>query len=51
MSFNSGGFWDNSGTPVGTGGYSDPQRYLQDGDVIRVEVEGLTGLANPVVQA
>ena len=40
-----------TGTPVGTGGYSDPQRYLQDGDVIRVEVEGLTGLANPVVQA
>ncbi|MBS1862290.1 MAG: fumarylacetoacetate hydrolase family protein [Actinobacteria bacterium] len=37
-----------SGTPWGCGEFMDPQRSLQDGDEVEVEVEGIGSLTNPV---
>jgi 2-keto-4-pentenoate hydratase/2-oxohepta-3-ene-1,7-dioic acid hydratase in catechol pathway len=37
-----------TGTPAGVGAFSDPQRFLEDGDEIAVEIEGLGTLVNPV---
>jgi 2-keto-4-pentenoate hydratase/2-oxohepta-3-ene-1,7-dioic acid hydratase in catechol pathway len=37
-----------TGTPAGVGLGFDPPRYLKDGDVVRVEVEGIGVLENPV---
>lgn len=35
-----------TGTPDGVGHARDPQRYLADGDVVRVEIEGLSAIEN-----
>ena len=37
-----------TGTPPGVGFARRPPVYLQDGDVVEVEVEGLGVLSNPV---
>ncbi len=37
-----------TGTPAGVGHYQDPPRYLADGDVMRIEIEGIGTLENPV---
>lgn len=37
-----------TGTPGGVGDGRDPKRYLQDGEVIEVEVAGVGTLSNPV---
>jgi 2-keto-4-pentenoate hydratase/2-oxohepta-3-ene-1,7-dioic acid hydratase in catechol pathway len=37
-----------SGTPWGCGEFMDPQRSLQDGDEVEVEVDGIGTLSNPV---
>ena len=39
-----------TGTPAGVGAGFDPPRFLADGDVVRIEIEGIGELANPVVQ-
>jgi 2-keto-4-pentenoate hydratase/2-oxohepta-3-ene-1,7-dioic acid hydratase in catechol pathway len=39
-----------TGTPAGVGAGSDPPRFLADGDVVRIEIEGIGELRNPVVQ-
>ncbi|MGD0554497.1 MAG: fumarylacetoacetate hydrolase family protein [Streptosporangiaceae bacterium] len=39
-----------TGTPAGTPAYSNPPRYLQDGDIAAVSVEGLGRLENRVRQ-
>ena len=39
-----------TGTPAGVGAGSDPPRFLTDGDVVRIEIEGIGDLVNPVVQ-
>lgn len=36
-----------TGTPPGVGHARKPQRYLQDGDTVTVEVEGIGALTNP----
>jgi 2-keto-4-pentenoate hydratase/2-oxohepta-3-ene-1,7-dioic acid hydratase in catechol pathway len=38
-----------TGTPAGVGVFRDPQRLLQPGDEVTIEIEGLTPLTNPVV--
>jgi 2-keto-4-pentenoate hydratase/2-oxohepta-3-ene-1,7-dioic acid hydratase in catechol pathway len=38
-----------TGTPAGVGIFRDPQRLLQPGDVVTIEIEGLASLTNPVV--
>jgi 2-keto-4-pentenoate hydratase/2-oxohepta-3-ene-1,7-dioic acid hydratase in catechol pathway len=38
-----------SGTPPGIGAARDPQRWLKPGDVVRVEIDGIGVLENPVV--
>jgi 2-keto-4-pentenoate hydratase/2-oxohepta-3-ene-1,7-dioic acid hydratase in catechol pathway len=38
-----------TGTPSGVGWFMDPPRFLEAGDVVRVEIEGLGVLENPVV--
>jgi len=38
-----------TGTPVGVGIGFDPPRYLADGDRVRIEIDGLGALENPVV--
>jgi len=38
-----------TGTPGGVGAAMDPPRYLAPGDEVRIEIEGLGTLANPVV--
>jgi 2-keto-4-pentenoate hydratase/2-oxohepta-3-ene-1,7-dioic acid hydratase in catechol pathway len=38
-----------TGTPAGVGAFRDPPVFLQDGDVVRCEVEGVGSLENPVV--
>ena len=40
-----------TGTPAGVGAFRDPPRFLRDGDVVRVEVEGVGVLENPVTAA
>ncbi len=39
-----------TGTPAGVGSGFDPPRYLADGDIVRIEIEGIGQLSNPVVQ-
>jgi acylpyruvate hydrolase len=38
-----------TGTPGGVGAARQPQRFLQPGDVVSIEIEGLGTLVNPVV--
>jgi 2-keto-4-pentenoate hydratase/2-oxohepta-3-ene-1,7-dioic acid hydratase in catechol pathway len=38
-----------TGTPWGCGEFMDPQRSLQHGDVVEVEIDGIGTLRNPVV--
>ena len=37
------------GPPAGVGVFRDPQRLLQPGDEVTIEIDGLTSLTNPVV--
>jgi acylpyruvate hydrolase len=37
-----------TGTPSGVGFAMDPPRYLEDGDVVRVEVEGVGAIEHPI---
>jgi len=37
-----------TGTPAGVGAAQDPPRWLRDGDVVEVEIEGIGRLCNPV---
>jgi 2-keto-4-pentenoate hydratase/2-oxohepta-3-ene-1,7-dioic acid hydratase in catechol pathway len=39
-----------TGTPAGVGMARDPQRFLQDGDVVEISIGGLGTLRNPVVR-
>lgn len=39
-----------TGTPAGVGMSMKPPRYLVDGDVVRIEIEGLGGIENRVVK-
>jgi 2-keto-4-pentenoate hydratase/2-oxohepta-3-ene-1,7-dioic acid hydratase in catechol pathway len=39
----------SSGTPAGVGVFRDPQVFLQRGDVITIEIDGVGTLTNPVV--
>jgi 2,4-didehydro-3-deoxy-L-rhamnonate hydrolase len=38
-----------TGTPAGVGVFRDPQRLLQPGDEVTIEIKGLEPLTNPVV--
>jgi 2-keto-4-pentenoate hydratase/2-oxohepta-3-ene-1,7-dioic acid hydratase in catechol pathway len=38
-----------TGTPAGVGIFREPQRLLQPGDEVTIEIEGLGSLTNPVV--
>ena len=38
-----------TGTPAGVGAGYDPPRFLAEGDVVRIEIEGIGELVNPVV--
>jgi 2-keto-4-pentenoate hydratase/2-oxohepta-3-ene-1,7-dioic acid hydratase in catechol pathway len=38
-----------TGTPAGVGVFRDPQRLLEPGDEVTIEIEGLGSLTNPVV--
>jgi 2-keto-4-pentenoate hydratase/2-oxohepta-3-ene-1,7-dioic acid hydratase in catechol pathway len=38
-----------TGTPAGVGIFRDPQRLLQPGDEVTIEIEGIGSLTNPVV--
>ncbi|MBB6375694.1 2-keto-4-pentenoate hydratase/2-oxohepta-3-ene-1,7-dioic acid hydratase in catechol pathway [Pseudonocardia eucalypti] len=38
-----------TGTPAGVGASMDPPRFLTDGDVVEVEIEGIGVLRNPIV--
>ena len=40
-----------TGTPSGVGVFREPPAFLEPGDVVRVEVEGIGSLTNPVVDA
>jgi 2-keto-4-pentenoate hydratase/2-oxohepta-3-ene-1,7-dioic acid hydratase in catechol pathway len=40
-----------TGTPAGVGHYQTPPRYLADGDVMRVEIDGIGAIENTVVDA
>ncbi len=40
----------STGTPAGVGVYMTPPRFLEPGDVVRIEIEGIGVLENPVVQ-
>jgi 2-keto-4-pentenoate hydratase/2-oxohepta-3-ene-1,7-dioic acid hydratase in catechol pathway len=39
-----------TGTPAGVGAGFDPPRFLAAGDTVRIDIEGIGELANPVVQ-
>jgi 2-keto-4-pentenoate hydratase/2-oxohepta-3-ene-1,7-dioic acid hydratase in catechol pathway len=39
-----------TGTPAGVGAGREPPLFLADGDVVRIEIEGIGQLVNPVVQ-
>jgi 2-keto-4-pentenoate hydratase/2-oxohepta-3-ene-1,7-dioic acid hydratase in catechol pathway len=39
----------STGTPAGVGVFRDPPAFLEVGDVVRVEIEGIGTLENPVV--
>jgi 2-keto-4-pentenoate hydratase/2-oxohepta-3-ene-1,7-dioic acid hydratase in catechol pathway len=38
-----------TGTPAGVGVFRDPQRLLEPGDVVTIDIEGIGELTNPVV--
>ena len=38
-----------TGTPAGVGVFRDPQRLLQPGDEVTIEIERIGSLTNPVV--
>jgi 2,4-didehydro-3-deoxy-L-rhamnonate hydrolase len=38
-----------TGTPAGVGAFRDPKVWLQPGDVITIEIDGLGSITNPVV--
>jgi ureidoglycolate lyase len=38
-----------TGTPSGVGMALDPPQFLQDGDVVRIEIEGLGAIEHPIV--
>ena len=38
-----------TGTPAGVGAYREPPRFLKAGDTVRIEVQGIGVLENPVV--
>jgi 2-keto-4-pentenoate hydratase/2-oxohepta-3-ene-1,7-dioic acid hydratase in catechol pathway len=38
-----------TGTPAGVGHYQTPPRYLAEGDVMRVEIDGIGGIENRIV--
>jgi 2,4-didehydro-3-deoxy-L-rhamnonate hydrolase len=38
-----------TGTPAGVGVFRNPERLLQPGDEVRIEIEGIGSLTNPVV--
>jgi 2-keto-4-pentenoate hydratase/2-oxohepta-3-ene-1,7-dioic acid hydratase in catechol pathway len=38
-----------TGTPSGVGGARKPPRWLRAGETVRVEIEGLGALENPVI--
>jgi 2-keto-4-pentenoate hydratase/2-oxohepta-3-ene-1,7-dioic acid hydratase in catechol pathway len=40
-----------TGTPAGVGAFRDPQIWLQPGDSITIEVEGVGAITNPVTSA
>jgi 2-keto-4-pentenoate hydratase/2-oxohepta-3-ene-1,7-dioic acid hydratase in catechol pathway len=40
-----------TGTPAGVGAGFDPPRFLTDGDMVRISIEGIGELSNPVLQA
>ena len=40
-----------TGTPAGVGKSRTPPRWLRDGDVVEVEIEGIGVLRNPVAKA
>jgi len=40
-----------TGTPSGVGMAMDPPRFLEDGDVVRIEIEGLGAIEHPIVGA
>jgi len=40
-----------TGTPAGVGAFRDPQVFMQPGDEITIEIEGLGSLTNPVTAA
>ena len=39
----------STGTPAGVGVAMNPPRFLRAGDLVRIEIEGIGGLENPVV--
>jgi 2-keto-4-pentenoate hydratase/2-oxohepta-3-ene-1,7-dioic acid hydratase in catechol pathway len=39
-----------TGTPAGVGAGRTPPAFLADGDVVRIAIEGIGELTNPVVQ-
>jgi len=38
-----------TGTPAGVGAFRKPPRYLEPGDVVRMEIPGIGVLENPIV--
>jgi len=40
----------STGTPAGVGAGRDPQRWLQPGDEVRIQIDGIGELVNPVVK-
>lgn len=40
----------STGTPAGVGAWMDPPRYLRAGDVVRISIDGIGELENPVVE-
>ncbi len=40
-----------TGTPSGVGVYRDPKRFLRDGDVVEIDIEGIGVLRNPCREA
>jgi 2-keto-4-pentenoate hydratase/2-oxohepta-3-ene-1,7-dioic acid hydratase in catechol pathway len=39
----------STGTPAGVAASGNPPRWLSPGDVVRIEIEGIGALSNPVV--
>jgi 2-keto-4-pentenoate hydratase/2-oxohepta-3-ene-1,7-dioic acid hydratase in catechol pathway len=39
-----------TGTPAGVGVFRQPPEFLRPGDVVRIEIEGIGTLRNPVVR-